>query len=353
MRIVGQKTAGLPSPDPSALRLESKRVGTMRTIKQIVATTVAALSMTWGAVHAETYPAKPIHFIVPFAAGGGVDICARIIGQKMSETLGQTIIVDNRPGAGTIVGAEFVARSAPDGYTFLITTNGHTMLPSLFKLPFDPIKDFTPVSMMVSYPFLLVVNPSVPAKTLPELIALAKSEPGRMNYGSAGVGTAPNLAMELLKSAAGINIVHVPYKGNGPVTVAVLSGEVQMMLDTMVGPLPSIHAGKLRALAITSGTRSALLPDVPTFNESGIPGYVFEGWNGMLAPAKTPKEIVDKVRSELVKALAAPEVRQRLTEFGYLPAGDTPQQFSDIISADITKNAKIIADAGIHAPPAR
>jgi tripartite-type tricarboxylate transporter receptor subunit TctC len=321
-----------------------------------VATAIAALSIAVGPAHAETYPSKPIHLIVPFAAGGGVDICARIVGQKMSESLGQQVVVENKPGAGTIVGAEYVARSNPDGYTFLLTTNGHTILPSLSKLPWDPIKDFTPVTMVVSYPFLLVVNPSVPAKSLPELIALAKAEPGHLNYGSAGVGTAPQLAMELLKSAAAINVVHIPYKGNGPVTAAVLAGEIQMMLDTMVGPLPSIRAGKLRALAITSAVRSALLPDVPTFNEAGIPGYVFEGWNGLFAPANTPKDIVEKVRDEVVKALAITEVKQRLTEFGYLPVGDTPQHFSTVVSQDIAKNAKIIADAGIQvsgAEPAR
>jgi tripartite-type tricarboxylate transporter receptor subunit TctC len=324
--------------------------------KHIVVTAAAALSIASGAAYAETYPSKPIRIVVPFAAGGGVDLCARIVGQKMSESLGQQVVVENRPGAGTIVGAEYVARSTPDGYTFLLTTNGHTILPSLSKLPWDPVKDFTPVSMVVSYPFLLVVNPSVPVKSLPELVALAKAAPGGMNYGSAGVGTGPQLAMELLKSAAGINIMHIPYKGNGPVTVAVLAGEVQMMLDTMVGPLPAIRAGKLRALAITSAARSALLPDVPTFREAGIPGYVFEGWNGMFAPANTPKNIVEKIRNSLVEALANPEVRQRLTEFGYLPVGDTPQHFSTVVSEDIAKNAKIIADADIQVPasePAR
>ena len=204
----------------------SKVTGVVMWIKQIVAVAVAVLSMSLNSAHAETFPSKPIHLIVPFAAGGGVDICARVIGQRMSESLGQPVIVENRPGAGTIVGAEYVARSAPDGYTIMMTTNGQTILPSLYKLPFDPVKDFTPVSMAVSYPFLLVVNPSVPAKSLQELIKLAKAAPGHMNYGSAGVGTGPNLAMEMLKHDAGVNIVHVPYKGNGPVTVALLGGEI-------------------------------------------------------------------------------------------------------------------------------
>ena len=275
-------------------------------IKQIVAVAVAVLSMSLNSAHAETFPSKPIHLIVPFAAGGGVDICARVIGQRMSESLGQPVIVENRPGAGTIVGGEYVARSAPNGYTIMMTTNGQTILPSLYKLPFDAIKDFTPVSMAVSYPFLLVVI-LPPAQSLQELIALAKAAPGHMNYGSAGVGTGPNLAMEMLKHDAGVNIVHVPYKGNGPVTVALLGGEIQMMLDTMAGPMPSIRAGKLRPVAITSPLRSPLLPDVPTFKELGIPNYVFEGWNGVFAPAGTPYDIVERIRGEIVKALANPE----------------------------------------------
>jgi tripartite-type tricarboxylate transporter receptor subunit TctC len=196
----------------------------------------------------------------------------------------------------------------------------------------------------------LVVNPSVPAKSLPELIALAKKMPGSLNYGSAGVGTGPQLAMELFKSEAGINVVHVPYKGNGPVTAAVLAGEIQMTLDTMVGPLPSIRAGNLRALAITSAARSPLLPDVPTFSEAGTPDYIFEGWNGIFAPAKTPKAIVDRVREEVAKALAFPDVKQRLAELGYLVVGDTPQHFSTVVSKNIEKNAKIVKGAGINAP---
>lgn len=316
-----------------------------------LALALAVISMVFGPVHAQVYPTKPVRFIVPFAAGGGVDICARIVGQKMSQSLGQAVIVENRPGAGAIVGAEYVARSAPDGYTFLVTTNGHTILPSFFKLPFDPINDFEPVSEIVSFPYVLVVNPSVLAKSLPELIALAKKKPGVLNYGSAGVGTGPQLAMESFKTEAGINVVHVPYKGNGPVTAAVLAGEIQMALDTMVGPLPSIRAGTLRALAITSADRSPLLPDVPTFSEAGTPGYIFEGWNGMFAPAKTPKAIVDRVRGEVAKALAFPDVKQRLAELGYLAIGDTAQHFSTVVSKNIEKNAKIVKDASINAPP--
>jgi tripartite-type tricarboxylate transporter receptor subunit TctC len=315
----------------------------------IVAAIVAVLTVPCD-VHAQAYPNKPIRFVVPFAAGGGVDLTARIVAQKMSESLGQPVLVDNRTGAGGIVGADVVAKSQPDGYTFLVTTSGHTILPNLYKtLPWDPIKDFSPVSMVVSYPLLLVVNPSVPANSASELIALAKAKPGALNYGTGGVGTPPNLAMELLKSTAGINVVHVPYQGNGPATIAVMKGEVQIILDTMIGPLAAVRAGKLRALAVTSSKRSPLLPEVPTLDEAAMPGYVFEGWTGMFAPASTPADIIDRIHAEVVKALAITEVKQRLIELGYEPVGNTPQQFSGIISEDLSKISKIVERAGIKA----
>jgi tripartite-type tricarboxylate transporter receptor subunit TctC len=315
----------------------------------IVAAIVAVLTVPCD-VHAQAYPNKPIRFVVPFAAGGGVDLTARIVAQKMSESLGQPVLVDNRTGAGGIVGADVVAKSQPDGYTFLVTTSGHTILQNLYKtLPWDPIKDFSPVSMVVSYPLLLVVNPSVPANSASELIALAKAKPGALNYGTGGVGTPPNLAMELLKSTAGINVVHVPYQGNGPATIAVMKGEVQIILDTMIGPLAAVRAGKLRALAVTSSKRSPLLPEVPTLDEAAMPGYVFEGWTGMFAPASTPADIIDRIHAEVVKALAITEVKQRLIELGYEPVGNTPQQFSGIISEDLSKISKIVERAGIKA----
>jgi tripartite-type tricarboxylate transporter receptor subunit TctC len=305
-----------------------------------------------GPSQAQTFPDRPIHFVVPYAAGGGVDITARIIAEKMSEDLGQPVIVENRVGGGGILGTDYVARSAPDGYTFAVVTSGHTILPSLTKLPWDPISDFAPVSMVVSYPLLLVVNPSVPANSVTEFIALAKLRPGALNYGTGGVGTPPQLAMELFKSMTGTNILHIPYRGNGLATAALLSGEIQAMLDTMVGPLPSVRAGKLRALGVSSLVRSPLLPDVPTISEAGVPGYQFEGWTGMFAPRGTPKDIIERVNAALVKALAVPGVTPHLIELGYVPVGNSPEAFAKIVSNEVTKIAKIVKDAGIpHMEP--
>jgi tripartite-type tricarboxylate transporter receptor subunit TctC len=316
-----------------------------RTIAAIAAFSVIACV----AARAETYPTRPIHFIVPFAPGGGVDIVARMVAQRMSETLGQPVVIENRVGGGGILGADYVAKSAPDGYTFLVTTSGQTILPSLTKVPWDAVKDFVPVSMVVSYQLMLVVNPSVPAKTLEQLIALAKANPGTLNYGTGGIGTPPHLAMELLKHMAGIKIQHVPYRGNGLVTLAVQKNEVQMMLDTMVGPLADVRAGKLRALAVTGKSRSPLVPDIPTINEAGVPGYSFEGWTGMFAPQGTPDDIIKTVNAALVKALAVSEISKRLVDLGYQPVGDTPEEFAEIVKSDLVKMAKIIKDADIHA----
>jgi tripartite-type tricarboxylate transporter receptor subunit TctC len=296
---------------------------------------------------AETFPDRPIHFVVPYAAGGGVDIVARIVAEKMSVDLGQPIIVENRVGGGGILGTDYVARSAPDGYTFAVVTSGHTILPSLTNLPWDPVADFAPVSMVVSYPLLLVVNPSVPANSIADFVALAKAKPGALNYGTGGVGTPPQLAMELFKSMTGTNILHIPYRGNGLATAALLSGEIQAMLDTMVGPLPSVRAGKLRALGVSSLIRSSLLPDVPTISEAGVPGYQFEGWTGMFAPRGTPQEIVDRVNAALVRALAVPGIAPHLIELGYVPVGNSPEAFGKTVSTEITKIAKIVKDAGI------
>jgi tripartite-type tricarboxylate transporter receptor subunit TctC len=297
---------------------------------------------------AQSYPDRPIHFVVPYAAGGGVDVVARIVAERMSADLKQPIVVENRVGGGGIVGAEFVARSAPDGYTLLVSTSGHTILPSMSKLPWDPIKDFTPVSKVVSYPVMLVVHPSVPATTLTELIALAKQKPGMLNYGTGGVGTPPHLAMELLKSMVGIDVVHVTYRGNGLATTALLAGEIQMTFDTMIGPLPFVRAGKLRAIAVSSRSRFPTAPDIPTVSESGVPGYEFEGWTGMFAPANTPKPVIDIINAALARAVHRPEIAKRLLDLGYLAVGDPPDQFAQTVRADLDKIAKITRDAGIQ-----
>lgn len=310
---------------------------------------VSSIAFPGGLVRAQSYPSKPIRLIVPFAPGGGADVTARAIAQKISENIGQSVFIDNRAGAGGNIGTEATAKAAPDGYTYLLTTNGHTIQPNLQKLPWDPIRDFAPVSLVVTYPLMVVVHPSVQANSIKELIALAKSQPGRLSYGTSGPGTNLNLASELFKSMAGVDVMHVPYKGNAPVTTAILSGEVQMVVDSMTGPLPHVRSGKLRALAVTTSKRSAVMPELPTVAESGVPGYEFIGWSGILAPAATPREAIARFHAEIVKALGAQDVRNRLTVFGYEPESNTPEQFAAFIAVELAKYAKIIKDAGIKA----
>jgi tripartite-type tricarboxylate transporter receptor subunit TctC len=290
-----------------------------------------AATFTLGTTQAQTYPVKPIRVIVPFAPGGGVDVTARLLAQRMSEAMGQQVIVENRAGAGGNIATELVARATPDGYTFLLTTIGHAIQPNLQKTSWDPMKDFAPVSLVVKYALIVAVNPAVPAQSLADLVAYAKANPGKLAYGSSGSGGPLHLATELFKRAAGIDIVHVPYKGNGPMTTALLAGEVQLALDTMATPLPHLRAGKLRGLAVSGKTRSPLTPDLPTAIEAGLPGYDFEGWTGMVAPAGTPREAIARMNAEIDKALTIPAVRERLIALGYDPAGGPPQVIERLI----------------------
>jgi len=299
-----------------------------------------------GGAAAQSYPDRPIRWIVPFPPGGGADATARTISQKITDNTGKTILVDYRPGAGGNIGTEFVARAPADGYTVLQTTNGHTIQPHLRKLSWDAIKDFTPITVVASYPLLIVVHPSVPAQTLQELVAYAKKNPGKLTYGSSGPGGPLHIGAEIFKHTAGVDILHVPYKGNAPMTLAVVSGEVSMVFDSMTGPLPHIRAGKLRALGYMGEKRSPQLPDVPTAKEAGIPA-VYAAWNGMLAPAGTPPEAIAWLHREIVKAVASPEVSGRLTSLGYVP-GTMPQaEFAKTIATDLERFGKIIRDTGI------
>lgn len=295
---------------------------------------------------AQDYPAKPIRWIVPFPPGGGADATARIITQKMIENTGRNIIIDYRSGAGGNIGTEHVARSAPDGYTVLQTTNGHTIQPHLRKLSWDPIKDFTPITVVASYPLLLAVHPSVPARNLQELVAYAKANPGKLTYGSSGPGGPLHIGAEIFKRAAGVDILHVPYKGNAPMTLAVVSGEVSMVFDSMVGPLPNVRAGKLRALAYLGERRSAQLPDVPTAREAGVP-VVYAAWNGLLAPAGSPPEAIQWLHREIVRAVGSAEVSERLSNLGYEP-GTLPQaEFAALIASDLERFGRVIRETGI------
>ena len=299
---------------------------------------------------AQEYPRKAIRLIVPFAPGGGNDTVARAIAQSAGASLGQPVVVDNRAGAGGMLGAELAARAPPDGYTlFLGGVGSHAVNPNLHaKLPYDPVKDFAPITLIASAPSVLVVNPSLPARTLAEFTALAKASPGRINYASNGNGSSAQLAAVLYESMAGVQMVHVPYKGLAPALVDLLAGEVQAMFSSVVAIVPNIKAGRLRALAVTGKRRAALLPEVPTLDESGVPGYEAGSWYGILAPAGTPQAVVAKLHEAIVRALAQPEVRERLMSEGAEVIGSTPEAFAAHITAELARMGKLIRDAGIR-----
>ncbi len=309
---------------------------------------VAGLALA-GPAKAQDYPSKPIRLVVPFAAGGATDVLARLVGERLTASLGQQVVVDNRPGAGGNIGSDLVARAEPDGYTILMGAVGtHAINPSLYpKMPYDPVKDFAPVTLVASVPNVLVVNPEVPANSVQELIDLAKAKPGELNFASSGNGTSIHLSGELFKAMTGTDIVHVPYKGSGPAVTDLLGGQVQMMFDNMPSSLPHVKAGKLRALGVTSAKRSPALPEVPTIAEAGVPGYDATSWFGILAPAGTPEPVVTRLQGAIVQALGEPEMRQRMADLGAEPVGDTPAEFGQFIAAEIAKWAKVVNDAGV------
>lgn len=292
---------------------------------------------------ADAYPSKPIRLVVPFAPGGGTDVLSRIVAQHLTESLGQPVVVENKPGAGGAVGAEAVVRAPADGYTLYVGSSATTMLPGLYKnLSFDPIKDFVPVAMIGSSPFVLIVSNSLPAKTVPELLALAKAKPNALNYGSAGNGSVNHVGMELFKSMAQIEIQHVPYKGSAAALNDVLSGQLSMMLDTVVSAMPHIKGGKVRALAVTSVKRSALAPDLPTVAENGVPGFEVTPWYCILAPVGTPDAVVRKLNQEVNKALASAAVRERFASLGAEPAISTSADLGKLITAEERKWTGVI-----------
>ena len=300
-------------------------------------------------VHAQDYPSKPVRFVVPFAPGGTTDVLARLVGEKLSASLGQQFVVDNKPGAGGNVGTAQVAKAEPDGYTLLMGTVGtHAINASIYpSLPYDPVQDFAPVTLVATVPNVLVVNPEVPANSVAELIALAKEKPGELNFASSGNGSSIHLSGELFKAMTGVDIVHVPYKGSGPAVVDLLGVQVDMMFDNLPSSAPQIKAGKLRPLAVTTKERSPMLPDVPTMAEAGVPGFESYSWFGILAPAGTPEAIVNKLQGEIAKALADPAMRERFAEVGAVPVGDTPAEFADLIAAETAKWAKVVEEAGV------
>ena len=315
-----------------------------------IAATLVAACLPGAALAAEAYPAKAIRMVVPFPAGGTTDILGRVAGQKITETLKQQVIIDNRPGAGGNIGTELVAKSPPDGYT-LLTDPGSTLTinPSLYRnLGYDVVKDFAPVTILAAVPNVLEVHPSLPVKNVKELIALAKSKPGQLNYASTGAGQSTHLSMELFKTMAGVNVVHIPYKGSAPALTDLLGGQVTLMFDNMPTSLPHIKAGKLRALAVSTLKRSPVLPQLPTVAESGLPGFEVSVWFAVLAPSGTPRDIVQRLNAVLVKALQAPDVKQRLADQGADPVGNTPEQFAAVIQRDLVKWAKVVKDSGVR-----
>jgi tripartite-type tricarboxylate transporter receptor subunit TctC len=298
---------------------------------------------------AQSFPSKPVRMVVPFAAGGAVDTVARALGQKLGESWKQPVLVDNRPGAGGNIAAEVVGKSPADGYTLLITTQGFAISPGLYKkLPFDATRDFAPVTQLTSSYLVLVCSPQLHAQSIRELIALAKAKPGAINYGSTGTGAPPHLLGEVLKSVSGVDMLHVPYKGDAPLTQALLAGEVQVAFMPLAGVLPHIRSGRLRALGVSGKRRSTEMPDVPTFADAGLP-FEFTGWLGIFAPAGVPRELVTQLQREIAKAIVAPDLLERWPAWGYEPVGNTPEEFAARLSSDMAMYAKVIRDARI--PP--
>ncbi len=310
--------------------------------------TVGVLMGLAGSVGAQqAYPGKPIRLIVPYAPGGTTDIVARLIGPRLAKSWGQPVIIDNRPGGNTIIGTEALAKSAPDGHTIMVMVIAHVIIPNLIPTPYNAIQDFAPVATVAMNEQILVLHPSVPANDLQALIALAKSKPGHLNYGSAGSGGLTHLASEMFNVMAGVKTQHIAYKGAGPAINDLVGGQIEMYFATPISVIAHIKSGRLKPIAITGETRSAALPQVPTFAESGLPGYEVRNWQGILAPAATPKDIVGKLSREVASILAMPEIRSRLASQGMEPFISTPEQFRALMTADMARYAKIIKTANI------
>jgi len=318
-----------------------------KTVMQVIIL-AALIGMVGTAAAQQAYPSKPIRFITPYPPGGGTTLVARLVGQKLSEAWGQSVIVDNRPGGDTIIGTDALAKSPPDGYTILLIPSTHVTIPLLHhNVPFDVFKDFAPVATLASGEQLLVLHPSVPASTLKEFIALAKSKPGQLNYASAGIGVTNHLAGELFNIMAGVKIQHIPYKGGGPALTDTIGGQVQMFINNPITLIPHLKSGKIKPIAISGAKRSPALPQVPTFTEAGLPGFDVRFWYGVLAPAGTPKPIIDKLSAEIKKILAAPDFGDKLVSQGLDPFISTPQQVYTQMKADMANYARVIKTANI------
>lgn len=310
---------------------------------------LVAVALASVVAHAQSYPAKPVHLVVPFPAGGNTDIYARAMAQKLGELLGQRVVIDNRPGAGGAIGGDFVARAAPDGYTLIAgTTSTFGIGPNLYrKPPYDPVRDFAPVILTSLAQNMLIVHPSVPARSVPQLIALAKAHPGKLNFASAGVGSSSHVAGELFKSMAKVEMTHVPYKGTGLAMIDLLSGHVDLIFDSLATALPPVKAGRVRALAVTGARRLELMPELPTVSEAGVPNYEVSAWVAILAPARTPPDVVMRLNGELNKVLQMPDIRRIWADQGSEVGGGSPERLAAHVRSELAKWGKVVQEAKI------
>ena len=315
--------------------------------KSLVPIVATALLLAAGAALAQAFPAKPIRFIMPYPPGGSSEILARPIALEMSKNLGQQVVIDYKPGAGSTIGADVTAKSPPDGYTIVMLLTAHAINASLMPtLPYDTVKDFASITLAATLPLVVVVNSQASIQTIQDLIAAAKANPGKLNYASAGAGNTSHLAVEYFKSVVGVNIAHVPYKGSGPAVTALLGREVDLIFDSLSSSLAQIQGGKFRAVAVSTSKRSHVLPQVPTIQESGVPGFDISAWYGIFAPAATPPAIVQRLNAEIVKAMNAPQAKDRIEASGYQIVGSTPAQLDQHVKSEITRWAKVVRDSG-------
>jgi tripartite-type tricarboxylate transporter receptor subunit TctC len=317
-------------------------------LRIVLSVAIGAVVMTAEA-QAQAWPNRPVRIVVPSPPAGGTDIVARVMAEHFSKAFKQQFFVENRPGAGNMIGIESVARAANDGYTFLMTASTLSLNSVLYKkVAYDPIKDFAPITLAAKAPNVLIVNPNVPAKTLPEFIALAKKQPGKLTYGTPGIGTSPHMCMELFKSLAGVDLQHIPYRGTVPALTDVMSGQISGMFSTMLSAKPQIEAGKVRAFGVSTATRSASMPDIPSIAEAGVPGYEAVQWYGFLAPAGTPAAIISQIHAESMKALNSAEMKEKLAHDGAEPSPTSPEEFAALIRNEIEKWRKVAKVAGIE-----
>jgi len=315
----------------------------------IVVMALGLVSQSVDAAEVDSYPSKPIRLIVPFAPAGSNDLLGRVLGQKLNEAWHQPAIIDNRPGGGSTIGIETVVRAAPDGYTLLITSGGIAINVSLYKLSFNPVKDLAPIALLAQMPYLVAVNPSVPAKNIAELIAVAKAQPGKLTFASSGIGTSSHLMGEMFRTQAKIDMLHIAFKGGGPSVNSVISGEVKVLFNVITGVLPMVRAGKLKGLAVSSKQRAVVAPEVPTIAESGIAGFDVIAWYNLFAPARTPKPIVNKLNAEINRILQQSDTRTRFLGLGVEPMSGSPEALGDYLQFEIKRWAKLIKDADIRA----